>query len=79
MKFGNRDALLQIATLQRRPKADGQLDHFPTRGLGEYIGCYEFYNVLWIERENEIAFRRALGSVFREAFESHSLEEIDVM
>ena len=78
-EISNRDALLQIVTIQCRASGDRQLDHFTASELREYIGAYEFYNVLWIEREKGIAFRRALGRIFKEAWESDTLSEIDVV
>ena len=78
-EISNRDALLQIATIQCRASVERQLDHFTASELRKYIGGYEFYNVLWIEREKGIAFRRALGRVFKKAWESDTLSEIDVV
>lgn len=43
------------------------------------IYVYEFYNVLWIEWIDGIAYRRALGRVFKKAWESHPLEEVNVI
>jgi hypothetical protein len=40
---------------------------------------YEFYNVLWIERSNGIAYRKALGRVIRETWERMQSELIDVI
>jgi hypothetical protein len=40
---------------------------------------YEFYNVLWIEWKGEIAYRKALGRVWKSAWERQHVEEIDIM
>jgi hypothetical protein len=32
-------------------------------------GYYKFYNVLWIEREKDISYRKALGRVVKAAWE----------
>jgi hypothetical protein len=40
---------------------------------------YEFYNVLWIERKRDIAFRKALGRVWKDAWQRQQVEEIDVI
>lgn len=40
---------------------------------------YEFYNVLWIEKSNGIAYRKALGRVIRETWERMQRELIDVI
>jgi hypothetical protein len=39
---------------------------------------YEFYNVLRIEWENGIAYRRAFGRVLKDVWESQPLEWVDV-
>lgn len=40
---------------------------------------YQFYYVLWIEWESEIAYRRGLGRVMKRAWEAQDLEDIDLM
>jgi hypothetical protein len=40
---------------------------------------YEFYNVLWIERDGDIASRKALGRVWKNAWDRQQVEEIDVI
>jgi hypothetical protein len=40
---------------------------------------YEFYNVLWIERNEDVAYRKALGRVWKTAWERQHVEEIDVI
>ncbi len=40
---------------------------------------YEFYNVLWIERKGEIAYRKALGRVWKDAWLRQHVEEVDVI
>jgi hypothetical protein len=40
---------------------------------------YEFYNVLWIERKGEIAYRKALGRVWKDVWQRQPVEEIDVI
>jgi hypothetical protein len=40
---------------------------------------YEFYNVLWIERDGDIASRKALGRVWKNAWDHQQVEEIDVI
>jgi hypothetical protein len=39
---------------------------------------YTFYNVLWIEWEDDVACRKGLGRVEKEVWESLDLETIDV-
>lgn len=40
---------------------------------------YTFYNVLWVKWEDDIAYRRGVGRVQRETWESMELEEIDLV
>ncbi|KAF4627891.1 hypothetical protein G7Y89_g10261 [Cudoniella acicularis] len=40
---------------------------------------YQFYNVLCIEWEDSIAYRRGIGRVFKDAWERQELEWIDLM
>jgi hypothetical protein len=41
-------------------------------------GPYEFYNVLWIEWEDGIAYRKGVGRVEKNMWEAQPLERIDV-
>jgi hypothetical protein len=40
---------------------------------------YEFYNMLWIEREDGIAYRKGLGRVWKEVWELQKFDAIDVI
>jgi hypothetical protein len=40
---------------------------------------YEFINVLWIEWQESIAYRKALGRVWKEAWYRQTLKEVDVL
>jgi hypothetical protein len=40
---------------------------------------YTFYNVLWIKWEDGIAYRRGVGRVKRETWESMELEDVDLI
>lgn len=40
---------------------------------------YEYYNVLWVEWRDGIAYRKALGHVMKEAWEAQPLEWIDLV
>ena len=64
--------------------SDGDSNQIST-GLGEWrdgrrptIG-ETFINVLWIERAGKIAYRRALGRVFREVWDRQRIEWIDIV
>ena len=41
-------------------------------------GVFNFYNVMWIEWENGIAYRNAIGRVLKSTLEQQELEWIDV-
>jgi hypothetical protein len=45
----------------------------------KYLPSYDFYNVLWIERNGDIAYRKALGRVWKDAWQRQHVEEIDVL
>lgn len=49
----------------------------PERPRG--AGRYEFYNVLCIRRDGNIAYREGVGRVLRESWDQQSAEEIDLM
>ena len=46
----------------------------PTKGE-----LYEYYNVMWIEQEDGIAYRKAVGRVEKSRWESLGLESIDLV
>lgn len=49
------------------------------KSLRNSIGVYEWYNVLWVQRKDGIAYRKALGRVFKEAWEAQALEWVDII
>ena len=67
-----------------RGSADGSRKEEP--GLDEWLheersateGLYEFYNVMWIEWEDGIAYRKGLGRILRDVWEGQNLEWVDV-
>lgn len=40
---------------------------------------FEFYHVMWIEREGQVAYRKGLGRVLKEVWEAQDRELIDLM
>ena len=40
---------------------------------------YNFYNVLWIEREKGISYRKALGRVVKAAWERQNLQSARII
>lgn len=71
---------LSLGTAENRDdKHPGYLDewYLPERPRdGEF---YRFYNVLWIEWEGFIAYRKAVGTVYKEMWDSQRLEDVDVI
>ena len=39
---------------------------------------YRFYSVLWIEWENGVAYRQALGSVYQSFWDQQKVEEVEI-
>jgi hypothetical protein len=66
----------QRTWMQSLPEFLEEMDLFSE--LKEEI-FYCFYNVIWIEWEDNIAYRKALGRAFKKAWESQNLEEVDIM
>ena len=47
--------------------------------LRNYVGYYKFINVLWVEWKGGVAYRKALGRMFKEVWEAQALEEVDLV
>ena len=45
----------------------------------DYVDPHKFYNVLWIEWVDGIAYRKGLGRVEKSGWESADTEEIEVV
>jgi hypothetical protein len=50
-----------------------------TRPWGYTEGEYHFYNVLWIQRKDGIAYRKAAGRVAKDVWETHCKEKSSVI
>lgn len=65
----------------RRTKIDGswqwydEMDIFPELRDEKF---YHFYNVLWVEREDGICYRKAVGRVMKDAWERQDLQLVDI-
>ncbi|KAE9375897.1 hypothetical protein N431DRAFT_437352 [Stipitochalara longipes BDJ] len=57
----------------------GMLDEWDIIDLPFESGIYKFYFVMWIERKNGTAYRKAIGRVFKGMWESQVLEDIDIV
>lgn len=42
-------------------------------------GVYEFYNVMWIDYEYNVASRRALGRITKEYWDHLQLDRVEVI
>jgi hypothetical protein len=43
------------------------------------LDVYEFYNVLWIARKGDVAYRKALGRVWKTAWQRQRVEDVDII
>ena len=43
------------------------------------LEVYEFYNVLWIEWQDGIAYRKGIGRVWKEVWDRQASEKVDVV
>lgn len=59
------------------------VDSFHLRATGadlaEISGTYQYYNVLWIEQKEGIAYRQAAGRVRKESWEQHCSEPVRIV
>lgn len=75
------DCLRRIIQLRCGPTHfvdDLQWSESRGESLRNSIGVYSWYNVLWIEWKDGVAYRKALGRVFKEVWEAQPLEYVDV-
>jgi len=42
------------------------------------LKVYEFYNVFWIERIGEISYKKAMGRVWKEAWDKLDTEQVGI-
>jgi hypothetical protein len=43
------------------------------------LDVYEFYNILWIEKIRDVAYRKALGRVWKPAWDRQRIESVDIV
>ena len=70
---------LSLGTVVNNGNYIGLLDEWEMPERPRDSEIYTFYNVMCIEWENGIAYRRAVGTVYKEMWESQAREEIDVI
>lgn len=56
----------------------GLLDEWLVPGRPHESDFYEFYHVMWVERENGIAYRKAIGTVYKDVWENQVLEDVEI-
>jgi hypothetical protein len=54
-------------------------DEMRTHPETSQLAVYEFYNVLWIERNNGLAYRKAVGRIWAPAWERQKLIDEDII
>ena len=75
------DSLTQLVALGGGPKyfdTDPLEENTADQVLRNSIGIYEWYNVLWIETRDGIAYRKALGRVFKDSWEAQAPECVEI-
>jgi hypothetical protein len=43
------------------------------------VRTYEFYNVMWIERKDDVSYRKAVGRVWEPAWDAKPSESVDIV
>ena len=80
MKGQECETIAMSTGVEQRQKAPNS-NHFPEMNVCDaikFLQTYEYYNVLWIERENGIAYRIAVGRVWKEAWDRKGADTVDV-
>jgi hypothetical protein len=64
--------------VQNQPIEEKSFDEWNREGCPRYSGLYKFVNVLWIEWEDGVAYRKALGRVEKSIWQRVATERIDI-
>ena len=70
---------LSAAKAENSGNYDGKLDEWEIPERPQDSRFYEFYYVMWIEWERGIAYRKAIGTVYKPMWERQTREDIDVI
>jgi len=73
---------LSAGSVENQPTEEVSFDEWRLRSKGASweSGKYEFYNVMWVERnENGVCFRRAIGRIEKSAWEKLDKEIVDTI
>jgi hypothetical protein len=73
---------LSAGSVENQPTEEASFDEW-RRLLSDWWSCesgkYEFYSVMWIERdENDVCFRRAIGRIRKCAWEELDKDDVDI-
>ncbi|OAL44746.1 hypothetical protein IQ07DRAFT_521481 [Pyrenochaeta sp. DS3sAY3a] len=69
---------LSSGSVQNQQIEEVSFDEWDLPDCPRHGGLYEFYNVMWIEWGEGVAYRKAVGRVEKRAWEKCRLEEVDV-
>ena len=64
---------------RRKPPNSNHFREMEVCDAIKFLQTYEYYNVLWIERQNGIAYRIAIGRVWKEAWDRKGAETVNVI
>jgi hypothetical protein len=84
---GDQCELIAISKASRQRKKQKSGSGYRNRNFTEMdtaqeikeLDCYDFYNVLWIEWKEGIAYRKALGRVWKKAWDSQNPTMADIV
>lgn len=69
---------LSSGSVRNQQMEEVSFDEWDLPDCPRHGGLYEFYNVMWIEWEEGVAYRKAVGRVEKGAWEKCRLEEVEV-
>jgi hypothetical protein len=71
---------LSRGIVQNQPTQEVSFDEWDREGCPRRnaVGMYEFYNVMWIKREEDVVYREAIGRVEKSVWEEVATEYIEV-
>jgi len=81
---GHTEGLCELIELSRGCVRDQvtetpSFDEWMRKECPRKTGLYEFYNVMWIERSNDVAYRKAIGRVQRSSWEEVATEYVGII
>jgi hypothetical protein len=77
------DCKLSVIALSRgrakNSKVEKHLEEWELDERPKNTFWYEFYNVLWISQDRGITYRKGIGRVQKEIWESQNVKKLDVV